>query len=260
MPSDIDILTQLAHEAGAVALAHFGRLPEAAIDAKGPFDLVTVADRAVEALIARRLHAAFPEDGLLGEEGAMLAGSSGRVWVIDPIDGTFNFVRGGAQWAVSIGLWQGGRPVLGVVHAPAAGLTLAGGVDHAPRINGRPLAPLAPYRPERAAVGVALGSAVPVAERLALLRFLAEDLGLVFRCCNSSTHALIELATGQVDAHVGLGESTWDVMAMWPILTALGAASTLDWAATPLDAKLRFAIGKPDLVALCRPAVAAPRG
>ena len=62
----------------------------------------------------------------------------------------------------------------------------------------------------------------------------------------------VELATGDVDGHVGYGESAWDVMGAWPILTALGATSTVDWARTPLDAKLRFVIGKPDLVAACR--------
>ncbi|MDX5349599.1 MAG: inositol monophosphatase, partial [Paracoccaceae bacterium] len=99
----IDLLAPLAREAGALALSHFRNLPAAAISEKGPLDLVTTADREVEALIAARLRAACPEDAILGEEGGMAAGRSGRVWVIDPIDGTFNFVRGLPQWAVSIG-------------------------------------------------------------------------------------------------------------------------------------------------------------
>ncbi|MFN4129484.1 MAG: inositol monophosphatase family protein [Paracoccaceae bacterium] len=247
-----EILTPLAHAAGDLALSHFGNLASGDVESKGPLDLVTEADRAVEALIIARLHEAFPQDSVLGEEGGMIAGGSDRVWVIDPIDGTFNFVRGGAQWAVSIGLWQDGQPVAGVVHAPVMGLTLTGGVDHAPTLNGRPLPPLSPYLPDRAAVGVSLGRAIPVAERIAMLRFLSDEADIKFRCCNASTISLMEMAIGEVDGHVGYGESAWDVMAVWPVLMALGAVSTMDWATTPLDAKLHYVIGKPGLVEVCR--------
>lgn len=246
-----NILTPLAHEAGELALSHFGKLTDSTVSAKGPLDLVTIADRQVEALITARLRAAFPDDGILGEEDGLTPGSSGRIWVIDPIDGTFNFVRGGRQWAVSIGLWQAGQPVLGIVHAPALNLTLTGGGAHAPMLNGQPLPPLAPYLPDRAAVGVGLGRSIPAPERIEMLRVLTEDAGIMFRCCNATTLSLIEIATGEVDGHVGYGESAWDVMAAWPVLTALGATSTLDWSVTPLDSKLRFVIGKPGLVAAC---------
>jgi myo-inositol-1(or 4)-monophosphatase len=253
-----DILTPLAQEAGDLAMSHFGNLEQGAISHKGPLDLVTEADRAVEALIITGLRAAFPQDGILGEEGGMVSGTSGRIWVIDPIDGTFNFVRGGRQWAVSIGLWQDGQPVAGVIYAPALGLTLTGGADHAPMLNGKPLRPLSAYLPDRASVGVGLGRAVPAEDRIAMLRFLTENVGTMIRCCNASSIALLEIATGEVDGHVGYGESTWDVMAVWPILTALGAVSTLDWSRTSLDAKLRFVIGKPDLVDACRSLAAIP--
>ena len=247
-----DILTPLAHDAGALAMTHFGQLSQGSVSSKGPLDLVTVADRAVEALIVSRLQAAFPEDGILGEEGGSVAGTSGRVWVIDPIDGTFNFVRGGKDWAVSIGLWQNGQPVAGIVHAPVQALTLTGGVSHAPEMNGKPLPRLTAYQHDRGAVSVSLGGAIPSADRMAMLRFLTEDAGLMFRCNNAATLSLIEVATGEVDGHIGYGESVWDVMAMWPILTALGAVTTLDWSATPMTSKLRYVIGKPELVEICR--------
>ena len=246
-----EVLTPLAIAAGDLARHHFGRLAVGDVASKGPLDLVTEADRAVEALIIARLHAAFPQDGVLGEEGGMIAGTSGRVWVIDPIDGTVNFVRGGAQWAVSIGLWQDGQPVLGVVHAPVLGLTLTGGVGHAPQMNGRALPGLSPYLPDRAAVGVSLGPVVPLEKRLAMLGYLSEAR-IKFRVCNATTISLLEVATGEVDGHVGCGESAWDVMAAWPVLKALGAEGTLDWATTPLEAKLRYVIGKPGVVAACR--------
>lgn len=251
-----DLLLPIAREAGALAMSHFGQLGAGAVSAKGPLDLVTVADRAVEALIIDRLRAAFPEDGILGEEGGSITGRSGRVWVIDPIDGTFNFVRGGREWSVSIGLWDGTRPVFGVVHAPVAGLTVTGGADQAPQLNGRPLAPLAPFNPALGSVGFGLGGAAfPLDERIAALRGLKDQAGVMVRICNCATLSLIEVATGESDAYVGYGESAWDVMGIWPVLTALGAEATLDWADTPLDARLRFVIGKPGAVDACRPAL-----
>ncbi|TGD61490.1 hypothetical protein EYC08_18365 [Tabrizicola sp. WMC-M-20] len=84
--------------------------------------------------------------------------------------------------------------------------------------------------------------------RIATRRFLTEGVGIMFRCCNSSTIALREVAIGEVDGHIGYGESVWDVMVMWPILTALGAVSPADWAQTELSAKLRFVIDKPAMV------------
>ena len=247
-----DLLTHIAHDAGRLALDHFGRLTDVVVEEKGPLDLVTIADRAVEALVTERLRAAFPADGIMGEEGARHPGTSGRVWVIDPIDGTFNFVRGGRQWAVSIGLIAEGRPIFGIVHAPAAGVTLAGGLNHLPLMNGQPLPPLGPFRPARGVVGLSVSPLFASAERQEILRRITDEAGLMLRICNASTWSLIELATGEVDGHIGFGERAWDVMGALPVVMALGAQGTLDWSATPLMERLRHVVGKPDLVALCQ--------
>ena len=242
------ILSEIAGAAGKLALSHFGKLSDEAVDKKGHLDLVTVADREVEEFIKEHLLAAFPDDGIFGEEGATVPGTSGRTWVIDPIDGTFNFVRGGRQWAISIGLYANNQPHWGIVHAPAAGITVTGGQDDIPLLNSTALPGLQPFDAGRAVVGVSLGSKCPARDRVELIRYLIEESGVMFRSCNSATHALIELATGEVDGHVALGESTWDVMGMWPILTALGAVSTLDWRDKSLDDSLRYVIGKAEIV------------
>ncbi|MBR3369811.1 MAG: inositol monophosphatase [Rhodobacteraceae bacterium] len=245
-------VTEISNAAGKLAMSHFGTLTDASVEQKGPLDLVTVADRAVETFIQQQLLAAFPDDGIFGEEGASVPGTSGRTWVVDPIDGTFNFVRGGRQWAISVGLYADGQPVWGVVHAPAADIMITGGREDAPRLNGKELSALRPFDPDKAVVGVSLGGKCPQKNRVDLVRFLIEESGMMFRNCNSATHALIEVATGEVDGHVALGESTWDIMGMWPILTRLGAVSTLAWADQPLDQSLRYVIGKPEIVQKCR--------
>lgn len=243
----------IAREAGDLALSHFERLASVPVQSKGHLDLVTEADQAVEALVTRRLAERFPEDGVFGEEGAANDGRSGRIWVVDPIDGTFNFVRGGDQWAVSIGLYEAGRPRLGVINAPVRRQVLIGGDGLPTTLNGTAMPQRAGLDRNRAACGVGFHPMIPVAHRLETLRFVLEEARMVFRCCGSATLSLIEVAKGEVDGYLGFGESTWDVMAALPILAGLGIVSTVDWNAIGLDAKLRFACGTPEFLALVAP-------
>jgi myo-inositol-1(or 4)-monophosphatase len=245
----------LAREAGALAMSHFETLATVPVESKGHLDLVTAADQEVERFITERLICDFPDDGIFGEEGAAHQGRSGRVWVIDPIDGTFNFVRGGDQWAVSIGLYEGGRPTFGVMHAPVRAQTLVGGDGFPATLNGRLMAPRAGLDANRAACGVGFHPVIPVEQRLQTLRFVLEDARMSFRCCGSATMSLVEVALGQVDGYLGMGESTWDLMAALPILEQIGIVSTVDWAATDLTAKLRFACGTPEFLAAVEPLV-----
>jgi myo-inositol-1(or 4)-monophosphatase len=242
------LIEALAREAGALALSHFETLATVPVASKGHLDLVTAADQEVERFVTERLSRDFPDDGIFGEEGAARQGSSGRKWVIDPIDGTFNFVRGGDQWAVSIGLYQGGRPSFGVIHAPVRAQTLVGGDGVPATLNGVPMAQRAGLDANRAACGVGFHPVIPVERRLQTLRFVLEDARMSFRCCGSATISLIEVALGQVDGYLGMGESTWDLMAALPILEQIGIVSTVDWAKTDLTEKLRFACGTPEFL------------
>lgn len=248
-------IISLAREAGALALSHFRKINAIHVESKGHLDLVTEADRAVETFLTGRLHAAFPDDGLFGEEGAAHQGRSGRLWVIDPIDGTFNFVRGNDQWAISIGLHEGGRPVFGVIYAPARDQLYVGGDGLPATLNGERLATRYGMDRDRAACGVGFHPVIPTDQRLETLRFIMEDAGMAFRCCGSATMALAEVARGEVDGYIGTGESTWDLMAALPILRQIGIESTVDWSNIDMTAKLRFACGVPEFLDLVRPLV-----
>lgn len=110
-----------AREAGQLALRHFRERDRLEIEHKGRRDLVSRADREVEALIRTRVVAEFPDDGFFGEEGGGAeGGASGaeRLWVVDPIDGTTNFLRGVPYWSVIIGYVVQGRTELGVTYDP----------------------------------------------------------------------------------------------------------------------------------------------
>ena len=107
------VATHLIHEAGDLAAGYFARRETLTRETKGPQDFVSVADREVEALIRTRLAEAFPEDGFLGEESG--GGASERCWVVDPIDGSNNFLRGLPLWGVSIAYAIVGEPVIGLI-------------------------------------------------------------------------------------------------------------------------------------------------
>jgi len=117
---EIELAKLLVREAGALALDYQRRGVTA--ETKSDESPVTAADRACEKLIVERIVREFPEDGILGEEGANRNSHNGRKWIIDPIDGTRDFVRGIPLWAVLIALEQENEVVVGVAHCPLQGL------------------------------------------------------------------------------------------------------------------------------------------
>jgi histidinol phosphatase-like enzyme (inositol monophosphatase family) len=119
---EVQVAQSLTQEAGALALYYQRRgvMAESKLD-ESP---VTIADRACEKLIVDGIAREFPSDGVLGEEGANRESRNGRKWIIDPIDGTRDFVRGIPLWAVLIGLEQDGEIVAAAAHSPGQDLLL----------------------------------------------------------------------------------------------------------------------------------------
>jgi histidinol-phosphatase len=115
---EIAVAVQAARKAAELALRY---QPNVIAETKPDKSPVTEADRECERLIARLLSEAFPEDGLLGEEGTKAESRSGRRWIIDPIDGTRDYVRGNPLWANLIALEEGNEVVAGVVNLPMLG-------------------------------------------------------------------------------------------------------------------------------------------
>lgn len=136
---DVSTAIRICREAGDLALDHFRNRAALTIDSKGHQDWVTEADRSVEFLIRDRLGAAFPEDGIVGEEHGRSDGRSGFRWVIDPIDGTANFINGLPVWCVILAGVSGGRTRLGVIHDPVHGETFVATRDGGATLNGAPI-------------------------------------------------------------------------------------------------------------------------
>lgn len=118
--ADLELAQRLADIADALTLARFGAT-DLLVETKPDLTPVSEADRAVEDALRAHLAATQPDDAILGEERGDRLGASGRTWIIDPIDGTKNYVRGVPVWATLIGLRSGPDMAVGVVSAPALG-------------------------------------------------------------------------------------------------------------------------------------------
>jgi myo-inositol-1(or 4)-monophosphatase len=206
----------VARQAGALALEYWRNRERLCIELKGPQDLVSRADRDVETLIRRALGAAFPDDRFLGEEtAAQFTGPIDRCWVVDPIDGTHNFLRGIAYWNVAIAYVEEGEARIGVVFDPVSGK-----LYHAARgagawcddASGTARLQVAATH-ELAGAYVALGhhDRAPDARYLEIRRRMMES-GVAMRNFGSAALQLAHVAAGHLDAFVELQLSIWDAI------------------------------------------------
>ncbi|MGH8823293.1 MAG: inositol monophosphatase family protein [Jiangellaceae bacterium] len=178
-----------------------------------PTDVVTESDTAAEALIRRRLLAARPGDGLVGEEGASVTGGSGVEWVVDPIDGTVNYLYDIPQYAVSIAAQVDGRTVAGVVHNPVSGQTWTATRGGGARLDGRPIRESGCDRLDRALVATGFG--YDSARRAGQAEILRKVLPRVrdIRRLGAASLDLCGVATGWFDAFYERGLASWDLAA-----------------------------------------------
>jgi histidinol phosphatase-like enzyme (inositol monophosphatase family) len=133
---ELEVALIAAKRAAALALEY---QPGITADAKADLSPVTRADRESEKLITDMLLAAFPEDGLLGEEGADVPSRNGRRWIVDPIDGTRDYLRGNPLWANLIALEEHGEIVAGLVHLPCLSAIYTGVKGGGAFRNGKPI-------------------------------------------------------------------------------------------------------------------------
>jgi myo-inositol-1(or 4)-monophosphatase len=218
----LSLATELAREAGALALSMHAGLGES--DTKSsPTDMVTAADRASESLLVEGIRKARPDDGLLGEEGASTPGSTGVRWVLDPIDGTVNYLYDLPQWCVSIGVEHEGEAVVGVVFDPSKDELWQSVWGRGATLNGRALR--CTDVTELSQALVATGFGYDERRRAAQARVMPELIPTVrdIRRLGAGALDLCSVAAGRVDAYFELGTSAWDRSAGGLIATEAGA-------------------------------------
>jgi fructose-1,6-bisphosphatase/inositol monophosphatase family enzyme len=203
---DLDLAARAVRAGAAAALAVAADRLD--VQAKGaPSDLVSRADRAAERAIAELIAAERPGDGIVGEEGANVEGDARR-WLVDGIDGTFNFLSGIPHWCVAVGLEEDGVPIAGAVYDPVAGELFLGGPGHGATLDGEPIAVRQGRALEEAAVATYL-RADKGADRGAALRTLSERAGIL-RAGGAGSLELAWVAAGRVDAWAQPNVSPWD--------------------------------------------------
>ncbi|MFR9673362.1 inositol monophosphatase family protein [Streptomyces sp. TR02-1] len=207
--------TALEAAARAGTLLSEGRPADLGVAAtkSSPIDVVTEMDLAAEKLITGHLAEHRPEDGILGEEGASREGTSGVRWIVDPIDGTVNYLYGLPAWGVSIAAEYRGTTVVGVVEVPPRGETFRAVEGHGAFRNAAPLScrPAAPL--DRALIGTGFNY---VQERRTAQAEVARRLLPLVRDIRRSGSAAIDLcdvAAGRLDGFYERGLHHWDYAA-----------------------------------------------
>jgi myo-inositol-1(or 4)-monophosphatase len=217
-----DTAIRLATEAAELALRMRPPLGSSVGKLKGPQDWLTEADGSVERLLSERLAQAYPEDGFQGEEGGRARSGSLR-WVVDPIDGTANFMRGARRFCVSLGCLEGRTPLIGVIVAPALNETYAARVGGGATLNGAPIRAAATTELSHAIVELGWSRRRPDRQFAAFSERIIAS-GVAPRLSGSGAMGLAEVAAGRIDAYVELHINLWDVAAGLTILSEAGAA------------------------------------
>jgi fructose-1,6-bisphosphatase/inositol monophosphatase family enzyme len=213
---------------GRLAEVAGGRLLAGGASTKSsPTDLVTDVDRSSEALIVGSLLKARPDDGVQGEEGSSRRGSTGVTWVIDPLDGTINYLYGIRVFAVSIAASTEGRSIVGVVHDPVAGETFTASEGMGAHLNGQELGLEVTGRPLSEAL-VGTGFSYKAERRAVQARLLSAVLPEVrdIRRGGSAALDLCSVACGRLDAFYEAGLQPWDLAAGGLVAREAGGSVT----------------------------------
>jgi myo-inositol-1(or 4)-monophosphatase len=220
-----DFAIATAAAAGAILMDRYERLER--IDHKSATDVVTEADHLSEQLVIDAIRRTFPDDAILAEESGAHASSAtvavnGRVWVIDPLDGTVNYANGLPVFCVSIGFVVDGRPVAGAVLDPTRRETFAATADGPATLNGRPIRASGKDRLTDAVISLALsGRSVP-----SRARAIRKEVR-VARSMGSASIALAYVGNGRFDAFLQESSlSLWDIAAAGLVAERAGATVT----------------------------------
>ncbi|QIG49688.1 inositol monophosphatase [Nordella sp. HKS 07] len=202
----------VAREAGRLAAEAYHRRGELDIERKGTQDLVSEADRACEDKIVGALQQLFPEDGFLGEERGAKNPGAKAIWIIDPIDGTANFLRGIPLWCVSLGLLADGEFVIGVIYNPVTEELYAARRGKGATLNGRKIEVSKTRSLEEARLCIGFSYRRPAAPHAEAVKALLEA-HCEYSRLGSGALGLAFTADGRLDGYWEAHINAWDVAA-----------------------------------------------
>ena len=197
-------------EAGALAAKYYAGREALTQEMKGAQDFVSAADRQVEALIRTRLAGAFEDDGFLGEENG--GGGGDHCWVVDPIDGTHNFLLGIPIWGVSIAYVIKGEPVIGLIYLPCEGRLYAAVRGRGAWRDGQIIRVRRTVELSHATVAVSFSQRADASLPLHMLDTALRG-GSAVRCLGACVVGLALVAEGAIDAYYEAHVNAWDCQA-----------------------------------------------
>ena len=200
----------VAREAGRLASSYLADPGKLAFALKGPQDIVTAADGAVEQLVVERLRATFPGDAFIGEEGGGAAAD--HCWVIDPIDGTANFARALPHWCVSIAYVAAGQTQIGVIFDPNGDHLYSARRGTGALRNGKPTRVSATNDPARATVDIGYSHRTRADDFARIMTRLIER-GINVTQSGSAALGLARVADGRLDGYAERHLYAWDALA-----------------------------------------------
>jgi myo-inositol-1(or 4)-monophosphatase len=215
-------LQGMGQEASGLAMRYFNDQASLGVSMKGAQDWLTKADGDVEKLLRTRIAEAFPGDGVLGEEGGYEQGTSGGLWIIDPIDGTANFAHGDRMWSISIGFVWKGRPELGLISAPALDEIFLARRGKGATQNGKPIKTSPTNDIGRAMVEIGWTPSLKVSDYTGLIA-RAVSAGANVKRAAAGALGLCYVANGRRDGYIERQTNSWDVAAGLVIASEAGA-------------------------------------
>ncbi len=225
--ADLDFAVSIARRAGDLTQQHFLQ-PDLAVDHKGDGSPVTVADRAAERLLREAIGAAYPDDAILGEEEGLAEGTSGRTWILDPIDGTKSFTHGVPLYTNLVALLDDDGPAIGVINVPALGECVWAGRElgcfHSTNATGLDGRRVDLAQPAMAVAGTWLMTSGLRVWRGEVIDRLSAA-GVHMRTW-ADAYGYLLVATGRVDAMVDPIANLWDLAAPYVVVTEAGGRFT----------------------------------
>jgi myo-inositol-1(or 4)-monophosphatase len=214
-----NIISTIALQAGKLAVKY--RDTGLNVSSKGRQDFVTQADLAVETLITEQLLEHFPNDGVLGEEHGTINPNRGT-WVVDPIDGTSNYIKNMDYWCVSIAYVVDDEIQIGCIYAPDRDEMYLAIKNKGATLNAKPLQLKPTLASDEAVIGIGVSGRSPLPNYLDLITYLIEN-GLEYRRFGSAALTLAHVAAGQVDGYFEAHLNSWDATAGLLIACEAGA-------------------------------------
>ncbi len=221
MDALIDFARSLAHDSGEIVRGYF-RTP-VSVTAKADASPVTVADQKAEEIMRERIVKTFPEHGIIGEEFGVHNPEAAYQWVLDPIDGTLNFIAGGLMFGTLIALLKDGEPILGVIHQPILHELLIG-TDSETTFNGTRVRVRACSDLADATLLTTDPYLIKAHQNLERFDALRQRVR-VYRGWGDCYGYLL-LAIGQVDIMIDPIMNLWDIMALIPVVRGAGGRIT----------------------------------